>query len=61
MDTDTQVYNRFGTMTGPDVLVMGRAWADYILTILHEQMGALPRKPAFRGWVRLDLLPGPAQ
>jgi ABC-type nitrate/sulfonate/bicarbonate transport system substrate-binding protein len=28
MDTDTEVYRRFGTMTGPDVLVMGRAWAD---------------------------------
>ena len=133
MDTDTEVYQRFGTMTGPDVLVMGRAWADadpqrarrfleayfkaldwvnanpretvalvagryiqqeaaviqanldkfrwhdaadhkrvmsdsgifaqaeYILEILHEQMGALPRKPAFRDWVRLDLLPGRAQ
>jgi hypothetical protein len=33
---------------------------DYILAILHEQMGALPRKPAFRDWVRLDLLPGTA-
>jgi taurine transport system substrate-binding protein len=28
MDTDTEVFRRFGTMTGPDVLVMGRAWAD---------------------------------
>jgi ABC-type nitrate/sulfonate/bicarbonate transport system substrate-binding protein len=133
MDTDTQVYQRFGTMTGPDVLIMGKAWADadperarrflsayfealdwveahpqeavelvaghyiqqepgviranldkfrwqnatdhrkvmsdrgifaqadFILTILHEQMGALPGKPAFRDWVRLDLLPGTAQ
>lgn len=133
MDTDTEVYQRFGTMTGPDVLVMGRAWADtdpprakrfltayfealdwvkahpqetvglvagsyiqqeattiqanldkfqwqnaadhrmvmsdsgifaqaeYILEILHEQMGAIPRKPAFRDWVRLDLLPDAAQ
>ncbi len=130
MDTDTEVYRRFGTMTGPDVLVLGRAWvdadpqratrfmaayfealdwvkahpeetvelvagryiqqepaviranldkfqwqnaadhqrvmsdrgifaqADYILEILVEQMRALPRKPAFRDWVRLDLLPG---
>jgi ABC-type nitrate/sulfonate/bicarbonate transport system substrate-binding protein len=129
MDTDTEVYQRFGTMTGPDVLVLGRAWADadpararrfmtayfealdwvkthpqesvglvagnyiqqepaviqanldkfqwqnaadhqrvmsdrgifaqadYILEILVEQMGALPGKPAFREWVRLDLLP----
>jgi ABC-type nitrate/sulfonate/bicarbonate transport system substrate-binding protein len=28
MDTDTEVYQRFGTMTGPDVLVLGKAWAD---------------------------------
>jgi hypothetical protein len=35
------------------------AQADYILEILVEQMRALPRKPAFRDWVRLDLLPGP--
>jgi ABC-type nitrate/sulfonate/bicarbonate transport system substrate-binding protein len=27
-DTDTAVFRRFGTMTGPDVLVMGRSWAD---------------------------------
>lgn len=132
MDTDTEVYQRFGTMTGPDVLVMGRDWAnadtqrarrflaayfealdwvkahpretvalvagsyiqqepatiqanldkfqwqdaadhqtvmsdsgifaqaEYLLEILHGQMGALPRKPAFRDWVRLDLLPGAA-
>jgi ABC-type nitrate/sulfonate/bicarbonate transport system substrate-binding protein len=129
MDTDTEVYRRFGTMTGPDVLVMGKQWADanperaarfmrayfealewvkanpqqtvslvagsyiqqdeaeikanldkfkwhgaadnrrvmsdsgifaqveYILDILHGQMKALPRKPEFRRWVRLDLLP----
>jgi len=133
MDTDTEVFRRFGTMTGPDVLIMSKTWADadperargflagyfealdwvkahpqetvdlvagryiqqdpaliqanldkfqwqnaadhgkvmsdrgifaqadYILAILHEQMGALPRKPAFRDWVRLDLLPGTAQ
>jgi ABC-type nitrate/sulfonate/bicarbonate transport system substrate-binding protein len=129
MDTDTEVYRRFGTMTGPDVLILGRDWvdqdparaqrflaayfealtwveqhqeqtvalvagrwiqqepgliaanlarfqwhdaadnlrvmtddgifaqADYILGILTEQMGALPRRPAFRDWVRVDLLP----
>jgi ABC-type nitrate/sulfonate/bicarbonate transport system substrate-binding protein len=129
MDTDTEVYRRFGTMTGPDVLVLGRPWvdadpararrflgayfealewvkthpeetielvagryiqqepeviranldkfqwqdaaqhrrvmsdrgifaqADYILEILVEQMHALPQKPAFRDWVRTDLLP----
>ncbi len=28
MDTDTPVYQKFGTMTGPDVLVLGRAWCD---------------------------------
>ncbi len=28
MDTDTEVYRRFGTMTGPDVLIMSREWAD---------------------------------
>ena len=129
MDTDTEVYQRFGTMTGPDVLVLARDWvdadparaqrfmvayfealdwvkahpeetvelvagryiqqepeviranlnkfqwqdaadhqrvmsdrgifaqADYILEILVEQMRALPRKPVFRDWARLDLLP----
>ncbi|MCG6942769.1 MAG: ABC transporter substrate-binding protein [Thiohalocapsa sp.] len=131
MDTDTEVYQRFGTMTGPDVLILGRDWvdadhirarhfmaayfealdwvrdhpdevvqlvagrwiqqepdliaanlarfqwhdaadnrrvmnddgifaqADFILDILHGQMHALPRKPDFRAWVRLDLLPEP--
>jgi ABC-type nitrate/sulfonate/bicarbonate transport system substrate-binding protein len=133
MDTDTEVYRRFGTMTGPDVLIMGRAWADadpgrarrflgayfealgwvkanpdaaaelvqgsyiqqdlglirenlsrfvwhdardhrrvmgddgifaqadYIVDILHDQMGAIPRKPEFRRWVRPDLLPSPRE
>lgn len=28
MDTDTEVYKKFGTMTGPDVLIMGKKWAD---------------------------------
>ena len=28
MDTDTELYRRFGTMTGPDVLILGRAWVD---------------------------------
>ena len=27
-DTDTEVYKKFGTMTGPDVLIIGRAWVD---------------------------------
>ena len=131
LDTDTEVYQRFGTMTGPDVLILSRDWvdqdhirarqflaayfealvwvrdhpeavvqlvagrwiqqepdliaanlarfrwhdaadnrrvmsddglfaqADFILDVLHGQMHALPRKPAFRDWVRLDLLPEP--
>ena len=28
MDTDTVFYREFGTMTGPDVLVLSRSWAD---------------------------------
>ncbi|MHC4663129.1 MAG: ABC transporter substrate-binding protein [Planctomycetota bacterium] len=28
MDTDTIVYKKFGTMTGPDVLIIGKKWAD---------------------------------
>jgi ABC-type nitrate/sulfonate/bicarbonate transport system substrate-binding protein len=28
MDTDTEVYRRFGTMTGPDVLIISRKWLD---------------------------------
>jgi ABC-type nitrate/sulfonate/bicarbonate transport system substrate-binding protein len=28
MDTDTPVYKKFGTMTGPDVLILGKSWCD---------------------------------
>ncbi len=28
MDTDTEVYKEFGTMTGPDVLIIGKSWVD---------------------------------
>lgn len=28
MDTDTEVYKKFGTMTGPDVLIINKAWTD---------------------------------
>ncbi len=28
MDTDTEVYRHFGTMTGPDVLILGKTWVD---------------------------------
>jgi ABC-type nitrate/sulfonate/bicarbonate transport system substrate-binding protein len=28
MDTDTEIYKRFGTMTGPDVLILSQTWAD---------------------------------
>jgi len=27
-DTDTEIYRRFGTMTGPDVLILSKEWAD---------------------------------
>jgi taurine transport system substrate-binding protein len=30
---------------------------EYVLRILHEDMRAIPEKPDFRKWVRLDLLP----
>ncbi len=28
MDTDTEIYKKFGTMTGPDVLILGKKWTD---------------------------------
>ncbi len=28
MDTDTEVYKKFGTMTGPDVLIISKSWVD---------------------------------
>jgi NitT/TauT family transport system substrate-binding protein len=28
MDTDTPVYKKFGTMTGPDVLILSKTWCD---------------------------------
>jgi ABC-type nitrate/sulfonate/bicarbonate transport system substrate-binding protein len=28
MDTDTPVYKKFGTMTGPDVLILGKSWCQ---------------------------------
>lgn len=128
-DTDTVVYKKFGTMTGPDVLIINRTWVDkkpararkfmlayfealawvkdnpaktirivqgkyiqqelatiqanmqkfiwhdlhtqqevmsnegifgqaeYIVRILHEDMKAIPRKPDFRKWVNLNILP----
>ena len=28
MDTDTEVFKKFGTMTGPDVLILGKKWTD---------------------------------
>ncbi len=27
-DTDTEVFKKFGTMTGPDVLIIGKKWVD---------------------------------
>ena len=128
MDTDTEIYQRFGTMTGPDVLILGKQWsdenpqraakfmrayfealdwvrsnpqqaasmvqgkylqqdleliqknmqkfvwlgahdqirvmseqglfkqADFLIDILYEQMKAIPNKPDFRQWVKLDYL-----
>ncbi len=129
MDVDTLVYKKFGTMTGPDVLILGKRWTDsnpqraqrllqayfealdwvaahpeaaaervqgkyiqqdvaliranlkkfiwhtasqqrqvmsdqgiypqaeLIIDILYHDMKAIPRKPLFREWVRLDVLP----
>jgi taurine transport system substrate-binding protein len=129
MDTDTEVYRKFGTMTGPDVLVISRAWADadprrarrfmgayfqaltwvkentdlavdlvegryiqqdaalirknmlkflwhdleaqkgvmseegifgqaeHIVRILHEDIKTIPKKPDFRKWVNLRIMP----
>jgi len=129
MDTDTEVYKRFGTMTGPDVLIIGREWvesdpararrfmtayfealqwvkehpdeaadliqwsyiqqetalirknmksfvwygaekqrsvmsdagifgqADYVIAILHDQLRAIPMRPDFREWVKMDIVP----
>jgi ABC-type nitrate/sulfonate/bicarbonate transport system substrate-binding protein len=31
--------------------------ADYVVRILHEDMKTIPEKPAFRDWVRMDILP----
>lgn len=28
MDTDTIIYKKFGTMTGPDVLIISKSWVD---------------------------------
>ena len=129
MDTDTEVYKKFGTMTGPDVLIIGKSWvdadpvrakrfmkayfealgwvktntdqateivqgkyiqqeletiqknmdkfiwhdldaqrevmsdegifgqADFVVRILHEDMKTIPRVPAFREWVNMDIFP----
>ncbi len=129
LDTDTEVFKKFGTMTGPDVLIIGKAWtdadpkraadfmqayfeslrwvkentddavkivagkyihqdikliqqnmakfiwhdidaqkrvmsdtgifgqADYVIRILHEDMGVIPNKPDFMQWVNMDILP----
>jgi ABC-type nitrate/sulfonate/bicarbonate transport system substrate-binding protein len=129
MDTDTEVYKKFGTMTGPDVLIINKAWVDadtarakefmrayfkaldfvknnpdkateivqgkyiqqdldvilekmgkfvwhdlaaqkkvmskegiygqaeYVVRILHEDIGRIPNKPDFMKWVNMDILP----
>ncbi len=129
MDTDTEVYKKFGTMTGPDVLVIGSEWVDadverakrfmaayfealdwvkantgeaaalvqgtyiqqdieiikanigkfvwhgaadqksvmsdtgifgqaeYVIDILLDDIKAIPERPEFRKWVRMDIVP----
>lgn len=129
MDTATEVYKSFGTMTGPDVLILEKAWVDanpdrarrfmtayfiavewlkrhtdqaaqivhgryikqvlalirsnlnkitwhgaeenakimsddgifsqaeHVVDILHDQTKAISKKPNFRDWVNLDVLP----
>ncbi|MBI2193920.1 MAG: ABC transporter substrate-binding protein [Planctomycetes bacterium] len=129
MDTDTEIYKKFGTMTGPDVLILSQAWVDqdrerarrfmsayfealewvrahreeaaqavqgvylqqdlalitknlekfvwhgvqdqrrvmsedgifrqaeFVLDILQDEMKVIPKKPDFRKWVNLDVLP----
>ncbi len=128
-DTDTEVYKKFKTMTGPDVLIISKPWvdsnpsrsrkfmkayfqalkwvenntneaiemvqgkyiqqdielirenmnkfvwhdltaqkkvmsnegifgqADYIIDILYTDIKSIPKKPDFRKWVNLDILP----
>ena len=40
MDTDTEVYKKFGTMTGPDVLVISKSWVDDDQARARKFMGA---------------------
>ncbi len=40
MDTDTEVYHRFGTMTGPDVLVISRSWLEASPALARRFMAA---------------------
>jgi taurine transport system substrate-binding protein len=40
MDTDTMVYKKFGTMTGPDVLILGKSWTDSDPQRARRFMGA---------------------
>ena len=40
MDTDTEVYKKFGTMSGPDVLIITKAWVDADTDRAKEFMAA---------------------
>ncbi len=40
MDTDTEVYKKFGTMTGPDVLIISKSWVDEDASRAKEFMRA---------------------
>ena len=40
MDTDTEIYRRFGTMTGPDVLILNKTWVDENIVKARRFMAA---------------------
>jgi ABC-type nitrate/sulfonate/bicarbonate transport system substrate-binding protein len=40
LDTDTEVYKKFGTMTGPDVLIISKSWVDADYSRAKEFMKA---------------------
>jgi len=46
-DTDTEVYKQFGTMTGPDVLVISKSWVDADTARAKEFMRAYFEALAF--------------
>jgi ABC-type nitrate/sulfonate/bicarbonate transport system substrate-binding protein len=40
MDTDTEIFRRFGTMTGPDVLILNKTWVDENIVRAQRFMAA---------------------